>query len=237
MRMRWLVWWSRINCWTAEAVHGSYILLWLRLFKSKRTAKGQRVITLLWFISCSSLHRTISPLRNKTKTKNQRHRMSVTERAMAVITDGDVSHGSGLRGECVLTYGPWVELCVQNLHRMHQVPLWAGRGLCWISWTPHFLFFFVLHLRIDVEAWDLPWGKIYSEAKDDKRMQRAHPSALNLNGSHCTNSYDNTIWGEHYWVVYTRGCTTWFFFWKPTEMWWKPPTADDVINSPEMRYV
>lgn len=47
---------------------------------------------------------------------------------------------------------------------MHQVPLWAWRGLCRISWTHHFLFFFVLHLRIDVEAWDLPWGKIYSEA-------------------------------------------------------------------------
>lgn len=179
MGMRWLVWWSQINCWTAEAVHRSYILHWLapiwvlRSFKSKRTAEGQRVITLLWFISCSSLHRTISPLRNKTK--KQRYRMSVMEHAMAVITDGHVSHGSGLRGECVFTYGPWVELCVQNLHRMHQVPLWAGRGLCWISWTPHFLFFFVLHLRIDVEAWDLPWGKIYSEAKDDKPNAMSTP--------------------------------------------------------------
>lgn len=141
--------------------------------------------------------------------------MSVMEDAMAVITDGDVSHRSGLRGECIFTYGPWVELCVQNLHRMHQVPLWAGRGLCWISWTPHFLFFFVLHLRIDVEAWDLPWGKIYSEAKDDNQVQRAHPSALNLNGTHCTNSYDNTIWGGNYRVVYMRSCTTWFFFLKP----------------------
>lgn len=199
-----------LNSWSCSRVLYSTYSWVLRLFKRKRTAKGQRVITLLWFISCSSLHRTISPLRNTTKKKKNRHRMSVMEHAVAVITDGDVSHGSGLRGECVLTYGPWVELCVQNLHRMHQAPLWAGRGLCWISWTPHFLFFFVLHLRIDVEAWDLPWGKIYSEAKDNDH--RAHPSALNLNGAHCTNSYDNTVWDENYRVVYMRGRLTWFSF-------------------------
>lgn len=65
----------------------------------------------------------------------------------------------------MFTDGPRVQLCVQNLQRMHQVPLRAGRGHRWIRWT-HFLFFFVLHLRIDVEAWDLPWGKIYSEAEE-----------------------------------------------------------------------
>lgn len=66
--------------------------------------------------------------------------------------------------ERVFTDWPGVELCVQNLQRL-QVPLGVGLGLGGIRRTRHFLFFFVLHLCIDVEAWDLPWGKIYSEPK------------------------------------------------------------------------
>lgn len=57
--------------------------------------------------------------------------------------------------ECVFTDWLGVELCVQNLQRL-QVPLGVGPGLCGINRTRHFLFFFVLHLCVDVEAWDLP---------------------------------------------------------------------------------
>lgn len=56
------------------------------------------------------------------------------------------------------TVGPRVELCVQNLQGRNQAPLGVGRAFFWTFWTfrDHFLLFFVLHLRIDVEAWDLP---------------------------------------------------------------------------------
>lgn len=60
-----------LNSWSCSRVLYSTYSWVLRLFKRKRTAKGQRVITLLWFISCSSLHRTISPLRNKTNEKKK----------------------------------------------------------------------------------------------------------------------------------------------------------------------
>lgn len=74
------------------------------------------------------------------------------------------------KSEQIFTNGLCGKLCFQNLQRIHQVPLWAGRGLRWNYWTHHFLFFFVLHLRIDVEAWDLPWGKIYNEAGDKEKQ-------------------------------------------------------------------
>lgn len=80
--------------------------------------------------------------------------------------DNEGKRGLRISNKCRrgFTNGPWGKLWVQDLQRMHQVLLWAGRGLRWIHWTLHFLFFFVLHLRIDVEAWDLPWEKIHSEA-------------------------------------------------------------------------
>lgn len=78
-----------------------------------------------------------------------------------------------------LTDGLGVELWVQWLQWLQcceQLFLWTAAG-CAVSgahWTlDHFLFFFVLHRCIDVEAWDLPWGKIYNEtrAKHAARQQ------------------------------------------------------------------
>lgn len=170
MEMRWLVWRS-----PAEAAallvgcHHSEIS-----DCKSTTEEEQSVITLLFASSRSSLRGHGLFTSGEQKKGN---RMSGDETCDGVTTEDDeAGRTTGFRwGGHVLTDGPWVELCVQNLQRMHQVPLWAGRGLCWICWTLHFLFFFVLHLRIDVEAWDLPWGKIHSEAthRQEDRERKA----------------------------------------------------------------
>lgn len=61
--------------------------------------------------------------------------------------------------EHVRTNGVEVELSVQRRRRGWKLSLRAAaelalHGACWAP--DHFLLFFVLHRRIEVEAWDLP---------------------------------------------------------------------------------
>ncbi len=145
-----------------------------------RATELRRMCLFYYWSSSCTFHHThfslslIQPLTGPFdfwETHNKKHRMSLMKQHTQWY---EISNGENklkyqpqirVKPEWIFTGGPWVKLCVQSLQRMHQLLLWAGCGLCWTCWTHHFLFFFVLHLRIDVEAWDLPWGKIYSEAK------------------------------------------------------------------------
>lgn len=134
-----------------------------------RSMEKQLFLSPYSFFCLAVVHPVTGPF-HFWETHNKKHRMSLVKQQTQwwETSNGETEWKRLVTDQsqtgAVSTSGPGVQLCVQNLQRMHRVPLWAGCALCWINWTRHFLFFFVLHLRIDVETWDLPWGKIYSEA-------------------------------------------------------------------------
>lgn len=105
---------------------------------------------------------------------------------LTIIIKKKYCSGIYLKYEPVRTNGVDVELSVQRLRRGGKRSLRAAARLVlhWARWAPdHFLLFFVLHRCIEVEAWDLPWGKSYNEMwGEGKWLQNWHNVERELAG-------------------------------------------------------